>query len=407
MKHASFLASKMKKTKTRQFTDIFFENEISLSVKKAKKEIREILCSLKDGSSVFTYSSQIVTSLPCDFPRLLVEWGRNTQVDTAIKNVVISAFLSAEEKVSGSSLLAAGIWCCDHEEIVFELQKPKCTFKNLEHCLNYFGGNGMAKAASIATIELGALGHRVEYEETDSPVTKLQIHEGKEVFGSVDPLFGDKAGHTHDLQNCLIVAIDGVVETVSSIHNLMEVSSETTVVIMAKSFLPDVSNSMAETWTRNLGKCLPYVVSSWGVDDFLNLEKFGISCISSERGDVISSMKLSKTKQLSFSVLQNRSILRVPGQSDRSKIVVSVSKTLGGLTGVAVDRIKSLVGIARLASRSGVVKWEMFSQDFSNLYSRNLVVPRASLKNSVKTVESMDHILQELGCVIIVQPGVR
>lgn len=407
MKQASFLASKMKKIETRQSTDIFYENEIAESVKRAKKEIREILLSLKDSNSVFTYSGQIITSLPCDFPRLLVEWGRNTSVDLAIKNVVISALLSAEEKVAGTSLLAAGLWCSNYKINDLEPQKPKCTFDNLSLCLDYFGGNGMAKSAAIAAIELGALGHRVEHEETSSPVTKIEVHEGKEILGHVDPLFGDKVGHAHDLQKCLIVAVDGVVESVASVHNLLETSLEVPVVIMAKSFLPDVTNSMAETWRRNRGKCIPYVASAWGVNDFLSLEKTGILCVSYERGDIISALKLSNAKQLSFSILQNRSILRIQDQSDRSKIVISVSQTLGGLTGIAVDRIKSLIGYARIASRSGVTKWAEFSQDFSSLYSKNLVVPRASLKNSIKTVESMNRILQELGCVIIVQTGVK
>lgn len=406
MKQMSLQLPRPRKTETRLYTDIIEAQEIARSVKIAKKELAEILHNLRDGTHVFSYDKQIITALPCDFPRLLVEWKRTSKVDFAIRNIIVSSLLSAEEKNSGSALFAAGLWCSNCKNFETETKKKsKCTFEEVKSSFDYLTSPGMAKSAAIAVIELGGIGHKVEYREVNSDTTKIEVHEGREIFGHVDHLFGDRVGHSHDLQSCTIFAIDGTVETVASIHQVLENSLETPAVIMAKNFLPDVSNSIAETWKMNRGKCIPFVVSSWGLENFLDLEKRGVPCISQDRGDVISSLKINQAQILSFSTSPSCSIIKVPGERDRTKIVVSVSKTLGGLTGIALDRIKTLVGFARLSARSGVIRWDTLSQEFSSLYSKNLVMPSSSFKSSLRVVESLDRILQELGCMVIVQAG--
>jgi hypothetical protein len=266
----------------------------------------------------------------------------------------------------------------------------------------------MSRGAANAAIKLGAIGHKVDYAETDYHITKVEASIGKDIFGSVDLLFGDKVGHVFDLQTSLVCAVDGVVESVSSLHKILEESSDKNVIILANNFLPDVSNSMAETWLQKRGKCIPFKVSNWNLEKFLDLEKMGIACVSPDRGDITSNISLKNTKMMPINIFQDKITILSDNSYDRSKIVVSVSKTLGGLTGMVKDRIKTLVGYSRLTARSGVITWDTLqkeSKNLSDLYSKELVIPLSSWVSGQKANESIQKILQNLGCLIIVKKG--
>lgn len=391
--------------KIRQSTEIFFDTEINKSVSRAKQEIKEIILSLKRGDSKVMYCGQIAQAFPCDFPRLLVEWGRNSSLDKSIRNIIVSALLSAEEKSQGSGFLAAGMWTDQSVKRTNANSHRRCKLDDVSSCIQYFGGVGFASSCASALIELGGLGNSVEYSEHSGSSCLIETVDGKEIKGSVDQLFGDRVGYSHFLEKCSIFAVDGVVESVGSIHSLLSVSSEIPVVIMARKFLPDVSNTMAESWIKNRTRCLPVCVEDWKLENFLDLEKIKISCISAERGDSLSSTKIEKSELLNFCTDGQKSSIEFSGGKKRSKIVVKVSNSLGGLVGLALDRIKTLMGYSRLAARSGVVRWEdlcEISLNFSELYSKNLVIPCSSLESAFKVHKSLQEILQGMGCLITV-----
>lgn len=400
------LVSSVNKSK-RQFTDLQFEDQIRLSIKKAKLEVSEILISIRDRKAVVSYKGQIVTALPTDFVRLLAEWSSSSKTDLAVRNIVLSSLFSAEEKCAGSAFLAAGLWCVNFIEEI-ERQHVRITYTELHEVLSFLGGNGMAKAAALAIVELGGLGCKINYEETKSSSTRIISHAGKEIVGDVELLFGDRVDRNFDMKNCFVVAIDGAVESVSSIHNLLESSSQIPIVILANNFLPDVANTMAETWRRDMGKCIPFVVRSWGVENFLDLEKIGVKCVSYDRGDTFSGLRIESTKSLDVLVQPTSCTISGNDKLEVSKLTVEVSQTLGGITGLAKDRIKTLVGHARLSTRSGVVKWENLrdvSSSFSELYSKDLAMPSQSLPAASRATISLQKVLQEIGCVILLVQG--
>ena len=389
------------------FTDIFFEEQLLASIKRAKSEISNILISLKHSSAVLSYNGQIVTAQPVDFTRLLAEWNSTTSVDHVVRNIVNSALFSAEEKCAGSALIAAGAWVSGLKPTLGTFTK-RCRHTELIDCLTFFGGGGMSRHAAERLIDLVGIGCRVDYQEHSENVTKITAHSGKEFGGYVDHLFGDRVGRTFDISNCLVVAIQGTVETVSSLHFLIESSVERPVLVMAENFLPDVANTLAETWKRERGKCIPFVVKTWPHGNFLEMEKFGILCVSQERGDTISSLKLECQNGSNISLAGETCVISGSQNEGNFKLTVLVSQALGGLTGLAKDRIKMLLGFARHCARSGVVKWEMFSKSsssFLELYSESLAISSQSLVTGVKASESLERVLQNLGCVILFQQG--
>lgn len=391
--------------KIRRCTDIFFENDIQKSVNLAKKEVRDIILSLKNASSHVEYSGQILSAVPCDFSRLLVEWQRSSGLNHAVRNIIVSSILSAEEKSQGAGFFAAGMWIAGFQGELLLKKNKRCTFEETKDCVEYFGGGGFSSSCALALIELGGLGHKIEYTEHSGSACVIEIFDGKEIKGHIDPLFGDRVGRDHTVEGCAVFAIDGTVETVSSVHRLLEYSQDVPVVIMAKNFLPDVSNTMAESVKKSRAFCIPVVIDSWWLENFLDIEKSGIPCVSSERGDIISSLKTDSLKLIGFESSANKISLAFSDSKNRSRISLKMSKSLGGLVGPALDRTKSLLGYSRLASRSGIVRWEELceaSSDFSELYSKNLAAPYSSLEGASRVHRSLKSILQGMGCLITV-----
>jgi len=392
-----------------QFTDICFEDQISASVKSAKSELRDILFSLKDKTATVSYGGQIVTAAPTDFPRLLAEWGTKTKVQLAVRNIVTSALFSAEEKCSGSAIVAAGLWVSG-ETLPTRSGKKRCTHREMKDCLAYFGGSGLSLATALAVIDLGGLGCKIDYEENQQPESKIIAHSGRVIFGEVDHLFGDKVGRQFDLRGCAAVAVLGTVESVSSLHFALESSAERPVVVLAEKFLPDVSNTLAENWKQGKGKCLPFAVRNWSVENFLDLEKQGILCVSRERGDTFSGLKLESNSELCVSTSVGTCTVSGGQEQVTSKLTVEISQSLGGMTGLVKDRVKMLVGLARQCARGGVVRWENLSEAsyaLSECYSRELAISAQSLAAGAKASESLKKVLQGLGCVILTLQGAK
>lgn len=394
--------------KVAQFTDLYFEDEIIKSIKSAKSELRSILLALRDNTAVLSYNGQIVTARPTDFLRLVTAWNATSAVQFAIRNIITSALFSAEEKCSGSAIICAGLWVA---EATIPLKKAqRCKYQELHDCLRFVGGDGLAFGAASAIVNLGGLGCRVNFTETQQSVTRIFSQVGREFYGHVDPLFGDKVGRSFDLQKCMIIAVQGVVESVASVHAILEAASQRPIVILAENFLPDVSNTMAETWRRGMGKCIPFQVSSWPEENFLTIEKWKIQCVSSERGDTFSSLKLDSNNESSISVSETACFVSTGKDDVTASLTVEVSQSLGGLTGLLKDRIKILVGFARQCARSGVTKWEDFSklsQTLSELYSSDLVISSSSVVTGAKACQSLQKVLQEMGCVILISQGAK
>ena len=394
------------RSRTAQYTDLYFDEEIVTSLKSAKAELKLILESVRDCTATFTYVGQIVTALPSDFPRMLAEWSTKSSVHHALRNIITSALFSAEEKCSGAALVAAGAWVSD-AEVPAQVRK-RSTKLDVDSCLKYFGGSGMARATADAVIDLGGIGCNVEYDETRGDATRVISFRGHRVYGDIEQLFGDRIGRNFDLHECAVVAVDGAVESVATIHRLLEASSEKDFLVIAGSFLPDVSNTMAETWKVGRGRCIPFIVRDWGVPNFLDLEKMGFTCISNDRGDTFAGLKIESLQSRTVNVEPDSCTISGGPNEVTSKIVVEVSQSLGGLTGLAKDRVKTLVGYARQCSRSGVVKWEMLSEsspNFSALYSKELAISSSSLAAGSKAKASMEKVLRELGCLILHTKG--
>lgn len=381
----------MQKSKS-QSTNSFLERS---SVQKAIKSVREelsLLCrDLISGKVVFNYGDKICTAFPTDFPRCLAEWSQSSSISFAIRNIVLSAFYSTETNQGGSGLISCLLWSgvATNKENKYN-KKGYASLEEVERVLTSWVGSGLSLGITKKLVKLGAVGTPVSLREGSHSGTVISCVRGQEVMGSIDPLFDSRVPLDQTRNEFYIVAIDGTVESMGQIHSLLEKSNQQKLIILARGFLPDVSNTLAENWRTGKLAVIPFVVTNWGVENFLDLEKNGFECVSTETGGTIGAARLHN--QLCATIFKNRIVYQSNGKKTKTDLSVSFGEDLGSLKGISIDRTKTLLALARFVARSGIVEL--------NMGDRSLFVPRSSLDVAKRAEKSLEEILQNIGGVI-------
>jgi hypothetical protein len=250
----------------------------------------------------------------------------------------------------------------------------------------------MSNVSVKKLVRLGACGRSVALQEGSHLGTVVKFVSGEEIRGSIDPLFNSRTNVGDLAEEFYGVAIDGIVESVSQLHRILESNVEEKIVVLARGFLPDVANTLAENWSLKRLGVIPFVVSGWGVENFLNLQDAGFECVSSEAGNVITNAKLQKIIEMRVS--RDRIIYGEGTNNCGARLIMSFGRDLGDLKGVALDRTKILVALSRFVARSGLSKIKTIS-------GFEIFVPNSSLEVAKIAKDSLNGILQNLGGVII------
>lgn len=376
-----------------KFTDITFDKRsIDRSLSLAKLELRDICLDLLSGKRTFSYETQICTGGPLDFHRSLAEWSRMSSVDLAIRNIILSAFYSTEVKQGGSGLLSCLTWL-DLLDVESEVNRPETS--NIVDVIRSWSRGGISGAVAEKSFLLGSCGCPTKIEESNHLGTAVRVTEGQKIPGGLDVLFASVHPEFHTEEDAYLVFIDGIVESVSQIHHLLE-NNGTFTVIAARGFLPDVSNTLAQNFLSGKVRVVPYVAKDWS-EDFHSFEELGISCVSAATGTAIRNAKLEKTFRVRLE--SGELIFSSPYTKSNRSITISLGKDLGSLAGISVDRVKTLLALTRFAARSGVIECKITGGKFW--------CPRSSLHVAKEASKSLDQILQNLGAVITIEDKER
>jgi hypothetical protein len=378
------------KQKTKS-TSIFFDaSAISDSVVTARTELREICAGLMTGKKSFLFGHQICNATPLDFHRALAEWHRDSKIDVALRNILLSCFYSAEVKHGGAGLIACLLWL---DMLNVHETSEKTQVKDVNDVIMSWGRNGLSTKCVTESFKLGACGCFTEIRESKSPISAVKVLDSTKMSGHVDYLFASKNEDVPAFEKFYVVAIDGIVESVSQINNLIEMGKKSHVVIAARGFLPDVSNTLSENFFRKNLKIVPYVVDDWGVENFLDLSKIGFSCVSSIDGGAINRAAPVDIIEISFH--DNVMFFKSKFSKNERKIMIDLGSDLGFLLGISKDRVKLLLSLMRSSARSGVSRCQSFEHQF---YCSN-----SSIMSAKKSMKSLQDVLQNLGGLVILQ----
>ncbi len=379
------------KSRIKQFTNSHLDQrQISAAIRDAKKELREMCSNLFSGKVAFKYENQICTGVPIDFHRCLSEWAQSSSIDFAIRNIILSSFYSTDVVQGGSGLISCLFWVgLLSVEDNSNQRKTRARKNDVDNVIESWSRGGMSSSIAKKLICLGACGSEVELKEGQQYATVVKTIQGKKIIGSIDPLFASRVSLGDETSYC-VVAIDGFVESVSQIHRVLEASEKQSVVIMARGFFPDVSNTLAESWISRGLRVIPFTATDWGVANFLSLEKSGFECVSNESGGQIQNARLQNP--INMTVFENYAIYQ-NSDCQSSKLIVSFGKDLAALKGLSIDRTKMLISLGRFAARSGVLN--------VTIEESSLHIPMSSYVAAIRAEQSLQNVLQNLGCVIV------
>jgi len=225
--------------------------------------------------------------------------------------------------------------------------------------------------------------------------TISELESGCRFQCNIHPFFSELFEEHVELNECLIIVIDGAIIDVSEIHHLLTYAYEnqTPSVIFASNYSDDVANTLVVNWEKGLVKVLPLLMNS-GLDNVNQVKDLstvaGVTPISKESGILISTLdfdnipintaKYSMKKQIcliqtttnnfdSIKYLREdiqktlakekvedvRDILkkRLSGLSTRTaKVKVNCSKTEEG---ILRDRVASLIQFLARAGNEGTI----------------------------------------------------
>jgi hypothetical protein len=281
---------------------------------------------------------------------MLSEWSRKTSLDRAMRNIIISAFLSSEQLLGSSGIIS----CMMFVDKVEEASKKRKVFEeDIRKVIDCWMPSGLSRKIANEIFSMGGCGVEVTLKESESHGTKIEAVTGTCQLGHIENLFSSKLSEDFSIQDeSYVVAIDGIVESMSQIHSLLEKTSGQNLIIAARGFLPDVANTLSANYQKKL-MCIPFVVEEeWCCENFLDLEKIGVSCASSVIGSEIS--KLKNREKIKVAIAKDRIHFDKSLMSTQRKINISFGKDLQSLKGISIDRVKFLLAVMRFTSRSGI-----------------------------------------------------
>jgi hypothetical protein len=315
----------------KHFTNLIEHNDLEKSISLAKKELSALLEQLLTGKMTFLYKQKICTATPIDFHRLLSEWNRSSVVDNYIRQIIISFFFSAEEKMIGTGLLSCALWL---KILKYEDSKNKIRVGDVHEIIDNWLPAGISNKISKKIFHAGALGSEVILEEFDKHFSEITVLNGNMFDGHIDHIFQTKNNLINYQDKCSIIAIDGIVESVSQIDSLLSNHSSEKIILASKGFLQDVSNTLSENYFNKKLNVIPYIVKDWKIQHFLDLEKSNISCISSEIGSDIRKLKVNNP--LHIFIDKNCLLYADISSNNVRKIKVSFGNDIESLRGISI-----------------------------------------------------------------------
>lgn len=375
----------------RQSTKSFLnKQDVSTSIRLAKASLGEVCDDLFDGKTAFSYGDQICTATPVDFHRSLTGWSQDASIDFAIRNIILSCVYSTDVIQGGSGLISCLLWTGRITLPEKENKRRWYAYSDeVDSVIDSWARGGLSSAIVKKLVRVGACGSSVSLQEGKQTGTIVSVIQGAEIPGTIDPLFDSKIDLPQQNGSFYVVAIDGIVESMGQIHKLLDDVGSQKVIILARGFLPDVSNTMAENWISGRLGVIPFAVTEWGTRNFLDLHKHGIECVSEITGGEIRKARLQE--QISVSISKTKITYKGHGKL-KTNISVSFGRDLGNLKGLSLDRTKMLLALGRFAARSGIVSFDIRNQQLS--------VPSSVVDAACRVEKSLDDILQNLGGII-------
>jgi hypothetical protein len=341
--------------------------------------------------------------------------------ESAIRNLLLKCLVDAESQSVGGAFVALSIIA--GSKLEDQDHGKRFTLENLKKSLVEMIGR---IESDIVIDSISIAGRRGKVMLDASDVQKTELTFGTQVCKwKPSQTFFESVGQSKiSVQNCKVVFIDGIIESVSECHRLFQESydSKTPIVIFARGFSEDVIATSALNLKRQTSQIVPILIpfDEIGINAMGDLAAcFGSELVSSDKGQLISNINVSGCKTadrisvtLSATEIEFRNNLIdevVAKLSERlsncdenqSNLIRQRINALG--TGSVTIKIgfktKTLNGIQRDRIDFGL-RYVKSCMSYGVANFSNLTLPVTAVSAGIKSADSFRSIIQKCGGVL-------
>lgn len=242
---------------------------------------RKIFINLGDSSTTFTESECI---------RAVSE----TLEESSVRNLLLNCMVNAEQLSPGSSYVTLSLIANDNA--VSAVQGKRFSIDDIEKSLNKIIGPD-ATSIVIEAVKIAGRKGKILLQNNSSQVTEIsygtQICKWKPESSYFSSINQSKVS----VQNCRVVFIDGIIESVAECHRLFQSSYEERIplVIFARGFAEEVVATASVNMQRQTAQVIPVLIpfDEVGVNGMGDLAScFNSDVISSDKGQLISNIDI-------------------------------------------------------------------------------------------------------------------
>ena len=254
-------------------------------------EVLSALLKLDSGEVFFNFGDSSASLLRSDCIRAVSEIFK----ESAVRNLMIKSMVDAELRSVGSSYIVLRRIAGDKFDD--KILSRRFKLSEVERSLKALVGNLAADIVLDATRLAGRSG-KIMLDSSD--VQKTEITYGTQVCKwRPDQKFFEATGQQRvSVQNCKVVFIDGIIESVAECHRLFQESYDLhiPIVIFARGYSEEVIATAAVNFQRQTALVIPITIhfDEVGVNSMADLAGCFISeVISSDKGQLISNVKIN------------------------------------------------------------------------------------------------------------------
>jgi len=373
-----------------------------------KKDLHHLLVDLHKGNLVFNYNGKVINARPADLIRVLSEWSQSNSLDVSIRNIVINSIVSSENRQIGSGVICAAALSSEGKDLlglVTEMFKRRqyTEVESIYKAIDYLVGKGIISKIVKKSIDLGLIGSEtVDFGLTYSDNFIIQQHKSRRLHGCIHPLF-EKYPSRIDGR---ILFIDGIIESIGEIDNLLQQGSQTkeNIIICALGFSPDVVHTLYKNWEEKHLFIFPFEVNAWPDEGAVRFsESLGATCISRDTGGITNLLNLDDIKG-TFSSIAGSNFLSIEceaGEDTHTEILLP-GRYLP-LMGVIEDRIRICQLTCRGIAEKGLALDDQYMSALTASGLSGVCVSNFSVYSGIAAARACEKLVSNIGSMIIIE----
>lgn len=380
--------------KTHFTKEIYHKQEIKKARKITLSKVANKIKKLAQGKVAFTYNSKLFRASPVDIVRVISEISSENSFHNAFRNLILNAVVTSEKRSPGSGFifLDSILGSKDTEESVFYRTERG----QLDAIIKFFIGAGPSGKILKEAIKLGGTNFNVTFSNSHDDKFHVRKTVGTQIEGDINEVFSCKP---KEINNCSIVYVDGIIESVGEIDHVLQKSSKDNMplVIIASGFSPEISGILRNNFLQKKLCVIPFVFSGNSKRNMQTMSSMSIECFSRKNRKDIREWNLEKCQKFYDVIfLEEGLLIGSENQNYNSSINIRIDfpNRVYGHTGIFQDRLILGKNICHSAMRNGVVEY------YSEIMKNNILVPRGCYDVGIKTAESFLEFIDKIDAFV-------